>query len=106
MAKISLFDTPVKIITEMSEGNPGAMTVVMQLMDLGNKGEFKAITTLLFLDTLEVYGSRLYMLWNDCCDRDINVMMDIVKQVQQGSRSHEDFNKHIGNGDGRGVPFA
>lgn len=62
-------ETSIKeAIIEMSEGNPGALTCMMEMMDSNPM----ALSDILYFDSLGIYGSKIYMLWNDCCDRDMN----------------------------------
>jgi len=44
---------------------------------------------------MELYGSRLYQLWNDCCDRDLGTVYKVLDQY-----SDSDILRHIDNGKG------
>ena len=52
---------------DIAEGNPGAMTFMLSAYnsypDLANLALFR-------MERNRITGSALYMLWNDCCDRD------------------------------------
>jgi len=65
MSKLELQDSGQDIILKMGEGNPGAMSCTMDM--LSNE----KVHLILILDTLGLYGSNLYMLWSDCCNRDL-----------------------------------
>ena len=50
------------MIMIMSEGNPGAISVIMQMMN-----DSRSFMDILLCDSLDIRGSKLYMLYNDCC---------------------------------------
>lgn len=103
MSKLSMTtDSTMDIVIKMSEGNPGAMATMMELIketekDIGN------MSVIFFIDTLELYGSRLYQLWNDCCNRDISKVIEVVNSCMGGKISREEFFHHIDQP--RGIPF-
>lgn len=99
MSKIQLTDTIMDIMVKMSEGNPGALTCLMEMI----KKKDWYIIMILHLDTLELYGSKLYMLWNDCCDRDLVKMELVLRNNQMGKLSKEDIHRNLDSG--RGTPF-
>ena len=96
MSRIHLSDSVTDMMMKMCEGNPGAMAVCMELL----KGDFHY---LLMCDTLELYGEKLYMLWNDCCGRDIEKMKKVINLWQKGALSKEAIHKHLEGGYGK--PF-
>lgn len=55
------------VLITMSEGNPGALTCMMQMLQT-NPMSFMDI---LLFDKMGIYGSKIYMVWNDCCGRDM-----------------------------------
>lgn len=97
MSRISLQDTPFDTIHKMSEGNPGAMNTYMMAIEESDM----SILVLLQFDTLELYGSRAYMLWNDCCQRDTMKMLAVLENWRTGKFTkvfiddHVDNSKHI-----------
>ena len=52
---------------------------------------------LLTLDTLNLYGSKIYMLHNDVCKRNINHTIVILRAFQLGFLTQENINKAINN---------
>lgn len=76
------------VVVAMSEGNPGAIVTCMQIIQLGEKIDPKSFAgglgALLMLDTLHIYGSRLYMLWNDVCGRDVAKTLAVLRAYQLG----------------------
>lgn len=77
------------VVIAMSEGNPGALSTCMELLSHGDRIDPDAImgggiSALLSLDTLGIYGSRLYMLWNDVCKREIELVLALLRACQLG----------------------
>lgn len=72
MGRIQLTDTGMDIVVKMCDGNPGAMTVLMELM---KKKDFPSI---LSLDSHEIYGTDIYVLWNDICDRNLDHLRAVL----------------------------
>lgn len=92
MLKIKLRDTIESAMIKMSERNPGALTVLMILI---KEDEMNVIKYVLALDALEIYGSNIYILWNDCCGRDVSKVKDIIDSWQSGNLLEEDIHKAI-----------
>lgn len=66
--KISLDMSVLDIVTEMSEGNPGALTV---MMDLISKNPDSGVFTLLHLDDMNIRGSQIWVGYKDYAGEDI-----------------------------------
>lgn len=52
---------------DICAGNPGALQFLMQAYDMDM---FKAEQGFQRMQRAGIAGARLYMLWNDCCNRD------------------------------------
>lgn len=52
---------------DICAGNPGALQFLMQAYDMDM---FKAEQGFQRMQRVGITGARLYMLWNDCCNRD------------------------------------
>lgn len=83
---------------DICEGNPGALQFLMAAYDTAL---FKAETAFQRMQDNHITGARLYMLWNDCCDRDTELALQIacaapIVQIVQ----------HINYEGGRGFPFT
>lgn len=98
-ARIELTDTPINAIVKMSEGNPGAMSFMAQAL----KEPENLILIILPLDTLEIYGSKIYMLWNDACDRDIKKVKRVIERWRTGELTKEEIHTNLNRG--RALPF-
>ena len=82
---------------DICEGNPGALTFLMNAYRIK---PFKAEAAFKRMQNAGITGSRLYMLWNDCCGRNTEKAMDIMQNKAIDIILH-----HIDDGDGRGIPF-
>ena len=81
----------------IAEGNPGALNF---LIDAYMKNPFGAERAFQRMWQAGVVGSRLYILWNDCCGRNTEMAMDIMQNKAIDIILH-----HIDDGGGRGIPF-
>lgn len=89
MAKIKLTDTASDVIIKMGGGNPGALSVCVELMHEGPKIDPDAkalapVSALLMLDTLEIYESHIYILYNDYCKRSLAHLIALTRAAQLG----------------------
>lgn len=91
--KIKLNDNMTDVLYKLSEGNPGAITVCMKLLEVGNKidpdGFMGGMGVLLSLDTQAIYGSRIWMLYKDVCGEHLGKMCGMLRAVQLGFFSGE-----------------
>lgn len=97
MARITLNGSIQDISQKMSEGNPGC---IQYLCELFSSDPIKAFKYCLRYDAAELYGSRLYQFWNDCCGRNIEIVHKVMEQYDD-----EEILRHIDNGKGYGTPF-
>ena len=83
---------------DICAGNPGTFTFLMEAYDL-HAG--KAECAFQKMQNAGITGPKLYMIWNDCCDRDTD------KAV--GMMLNEDIDtiiKYINYAAGRGLPYS
>ncbi len=87
------------IIWTLSEGVPGAINVIVESMKHGEEIDpdnvFKAWGFALFLDSLEVYGRRVWMLFKDVCRENLAHTIGMVRSVQLGIVPIEELNQAI-----------
>lgn len=85
------------VIHEVCEGNPGAMTFLAEAfaVDL-----LSAATAFERMQNNNITGSKLYMLWNDCCDRNTVKALQIML-----NNTIEDIIEHINEEHGRGIRY-
>lgn len=72
--EFKLEDTTKHVIMEMSEGNPGALMVLMQMLSLG---EFVLI---LSLDDMNIRGTQVSIGFKDFAKQDWVVFLEAVKK--------------------------
>ena len=75
----------------MSEGNPGALTCMMQMI----KFDPEALLDILLFDSIGIYGSKIYMLWNDCCDRDMKKFKETIQAFRDGKFSEKEIHENL-----------
>jgi len=104
MARLELDDSFKDILFKLSEGNPGALTVCMEMYTKGaaiDPDAFSPIAPLLGLDTLEIYGSRIWMLYKDVCGQNLTKTIGLLRGWQLGFVSQAELKHAIENyGDG------
>jgi len=92
MSKIQLTDTTMDVLMKMSEGNPGAINALMDILKNGDEIDpqraLGALSAIMLLDTWEIYGSDIYVLWSDKCQRDCRKMLMIMRARQMGNFCH------------------
>ena len=73
--RVQLSDTILDVITKMVEGNPGALAVLCGVL---NRHPNDGLLYILRLDTLGIYGPRIWMLMKDVCGEDIEEFDDML----------------------------
>ena len=97
--RIDVEDNIMTVVMKMSEGNPGCMQFLMQFI----KTIPEATMFILHFDSLGLYGSRLYMRWNDCCGRDCEKVAEVMRKRCAGELTGEEILNHVS--DVYGTPF-
>ena len=80
---------------DIAEGNPGAMTFMLSAY---NSYPDLANLALIRMERNGITGSALYMLWNDCCDRDTKMAVEAALYCPLGF-----LKDHINKRGGRGI---
>lgn len=92
MSRIELTDTVTDMMVKMSDGNPGAITAMMMMLQEAEAIDPQAILggvgAVMQLDTYEIYGSDIYVLYNDKCGRDLRRMIMLMRATQLGKFPH------------------
>lgn len=95
MSRINLDDNINDILFKLSNGNYGAVSVLIDaLKDEGDYGT----QFVLMLDEYEIYGSSIWRLYKDVCGEDLAVTMNMVKAVQFGKLPLAELKKGIEDG--------
>lgn len=87
-SRIKLEMTIQEVIFVMSEGNPGAVSVLAKLFKLGSLIDpdnlLGPLGAIMFLDTLQIYASRIWILYKDVCNCDVSHFVALLRSVQLG----------------------
>lgn len=87
---------------DLAEGNPGCLTFMMEAyMGGGMPSAFKAEKAFQRMQSYNIKGAKLYMLWNDCCNRNTPRTLDIMLE-----KPIEDILEHINYEGGRGISYS
>lgn len=70
--RITANTTTLETVGIMSEGNPGALRVCLELIKSKNS------ILLLHLDGLRIYGSDIWLCYKDICNLDINLLSKTI----------------------------
>ena len=94
---------------KMCDGNPGALRVLCECLKDGATidpdGFAGGLGAVLGMDTLKVYGPRIWMLYKDVCDHDLRVMIAVLRAWQLGFLTEAALNKAVDSyGAGIDVP--
>jgi hypothetical protein len=89
MSRINLADSTMSAVLKMSDGNPGAMNVIMEMLQpesnkIDPDSVMGGMMKLLSLDTLGIYGSDIYVLHSDICGRDMSKTFAVIRAHQLG----------------------
>lgn len=101
MTKLTLDDNMMSMCMKMSEGNPGALTVCMRLLkeapEIDTDDIMGGLGTFMMLDTEEVYGSKIWMLYKDVCKEELWKMVAVIRACQLGFVSKNTLHNAIEN---------
>jgi hypothetical protein len=92
MNKLKLEDTTIDVMVKMSEGNPGAMMAIGEIMrhheSIDPQAMMGGMGALMSLDGYGIYGTDIYILFSDKCDKDVRRMLMLMRATQLGLFSH------------------
>lgn len=86
-----------RLLLDVIAGNPGAATFAIEI--LKNYGALGECVLQKMLDA-GIKGDKLYMLWNDCCNRVTGHAVRIMI-----THDIDDILTHINYAGGRGIPY-
>lgn len=96
--RIKMEDTMPSVLFKMSEGNPGAMTALSSLMkhpELVKPAD--PFMEILALDSLHLYGSKLYDFLIYCCENSIKNLRLVSLNHSYGNLSEEIIHEFVEN---------
>lgn len=85
----------------LAEGNPGCLAFMEQAYLTSPIDPFKVERAFRRMQDNNIKGSKLYMLWNDCCNRD--TILAVLVMLNQPLES---ITEHINYEGGRGIPYT
>lgn len=89
MVRIKSFDMSREdIVVELCDGNPGALTVMMQMIEnnaqIDPDDAFGSLGALLSLDSEGIYGTDIWVLYKDVCGEDLIKTLAFLRASQLG----------------------
>lgn len=95
--RIDLNDNMMSLVMKLADGNPGAVTVCVQLIQDQNDPDcfLGPLGSLMSLDTHGIYGPNIWMLFKDVCNQRILGVVTALRAVQLGILSESDLWNHI-----------
>jgi len=86
--RIALEDSLSSAIIKMAEGNPGAISALMNLIEASERIDpqngLGKIAPLFSLDIYGIYGTDIYVLYNDKCSRSSRKTILLLRATQFG----------------------
>lgn len=79
--KIQSSDSTQDMLQKMSEGNPGALTALTEVMN--EVGPMKFMNFVMQLDLRRIYGSKIWIGYKDFCNHDAQKFHDDVMNGNQ-----------------------
>ncbi len=110
MSRINLDDTLIDIIVKMADGNPGAASVMGELMRDGHlidpDNMFGGMSCIMRLDSLGIYGPNIWILYKDVCGESIFNLVALLRGFQLGFTNELVIRDHLNVLKSNGIPFA
>lgn len=80
------------MLITMCDGNPGALTCMMEMIQ---DDSMTGMMDIMLFDKLGIYGSKIYMVWNDCCGRDMEKFTETIRAFREGKFTEEEIHKNL-----------
>lgn len=88
MTRILGHKTLIETLTDLSEGNPDALSVLVRLHKEGDDLDPDSIAggwgAIFVLDQCGIYGPAIWILYKDYCHQDLTLFMGVLRAVQLG----------------------
>ena len=88
MARIEWQDTAEDIIMKMSDMNPGAISVLVNILQKTERidpdNAMGGLGVIMMLDNNGIYGDDIFVLYCDICNSDTAKMIAVLRAVQLG----------------------
>jgi hypothetical protein len=85
--RIKLDDSIRDILIKMSDGNPGALNALMEMLKPNNidpDAFIGNLNSILLLDSFGIYGTDIYILHAYICNYDLPKMIAVLRATQLG----------------------
>jgi hypothetical protein len=76
--------TTMDILMLISEGNPGAISVMMQILQKDKEDFGLGFINLLDLDDMNIRGEQIWVGYKDHCGENIDTFIDAIKNRDKG----------------------
>jgi hypothetical protein len=100
-ARIKYGMSGMDIMTTLADGNPGAITALLQLRQaepiVDPNSAWKGYGPMFTLDTNGVYGSRIWMIFKDVCGQDPALVIALLRARQLGFLTTNELDFGIDN---------
>lgn len=74
----------MKDLIDMSEGNPGALTCLVGIMQFEKTEDLvKGIKIITTLKKLNITGTDIYVFWSDLSNKDYSIMYDLCEKCPE-----------------------
>lgn len=83
-------ETIEDLIVRISDGNPGALTMILE-----NLIDSEYFNYILLCEKLNITGSKLFMLYKDCCNSDKEKFIRTVKMIIAGVFTEEQIQNNF-----------
>lgn len=108
MSRIKLTDSASDVLFKLSEGNPGALNVLIVWLREGKNIDpyCEPLLSMLFLDTLNIVGPSIWVMFKDICGSDIRTFIGVLRACQLGCISDAVLRHAIATGGGLDIQWA
>lgn len=99
--RIGLGDGGLSAVMKLSEGNPGAITVMAKLMqeeariDPDHFMTLSGLAYIMTLDTFGIYGSNIWGFYKDVCQENVANMIAVMRACQLGKIRESEIHQAI-----------
>ena len=110
MAIIHLTDTIPQAAAKLAEGNPGAATVLINLINEAEKIDpddfMGGIGSMLNLDSYGIYGTDIWVFYSDICNKDLARVVAVLRACELGMFSSKVLAEACNKQDHSGVAMV
>lgn len=79
-------DSGFDAIVKLSEGNPGAVGALMEILNstVDKDSAMGGLGSILLLDSYGIYGTDIYVLFSDICNKEVAKTIAVLRACQLG----------------------